>query len=73
MANIKFNIISKQNPANLNIRFYHGKQIDCNAKSNILIEPKLWSNKIQSLKPSVDKNLKSVYLKKIDKLKKISN
>lgn len=71
MANIKFNIISKQNPANLNVRFYHGKQIDCNAKSNILIDPKLWSNKMQSLKPSVDKNLKSVYLKKIDKLKKV--
>jgi len=71
MANLKFNIISKQNPANLNVRFYHGKQIDCNAKSNILINQKLWSNKMQSLKPSVDKNLKNIYLEKIEKLKNL--
>ena len=58
MANIKFNIISKKNPSNLNIRFYHGKDIDCNAPSNLLIDPKLWSNKMQSLKPAVDSNIK---------------
>lgn len=69
MANIKFNIISKNNPSNLNIRFYHGKKIDCNAKSNLLIDPALWSNKMQNLKPSADKKLKSFYSDKIQKLR----
>ena len=68
MANIKFNIISKNNPSNLNIRFYHGKEIDCNAKSNILINPKFWSNKMQNLKPSVDKKFKNHYIEKIENL-----
>lgn len=36
MANIEFNIFSKKEPINLNIRFYHNK-IDCNAKTNIFI------------------------------------
>jgi integrase len=69
MANIKFNIISKKNPSNLNIRFYHGKDIDCNAPSNLLIDPKLWSNKMQSLKPAVDSNIKKKYLNKIKTIK----
>jgi len=61
MANVKFNIISKNNPSNLNIRFYHGREIDCNAKSNILIDPKLWSNKMQNLKPQVNEKTKEFY------------
>ncbi len=61
MANVKFNVISKNNPSNLNIRFYHGREIDCNAKSNILIDPKLWSNKMQNLKPQVDEQTKEFY------------
>ena len=69
MANIKINSISKNNPANLNIRFYHGRNIDCNSQSNILIDPKLWSNKLQGLKPSVDKKIKVHYLEKISNLK----
>ncbi len=69
MANIKINIISKTNPSNLNIRFYHGREIDCNTQSNILIDPNLWSNKLQSLKPSADKRLKKHYSEKITKIK----
>lgn len=69
MASIKFNIISKNNPSNLNIRFYHGRNIDCNAPSNILIDPKLWSNKMQNLKPLVDKETKDDYQTKINTLK----
>ena len=38
MASIKINVISKTNPSNLNIRFYHGRDVDCNAQSNILID-----------------------------------
>jgi integrase len=70
MASIKFNIITKGNPSNLNIRFYHGREIDCNAKSDILIDPKLWSNKMQNLKPAVDQRLKNLYQTQIENLKK---
>lgn len=69
MAKIKFNVNSKKNPANLNLRFYHGKNIDCNALTHILIDPKIWSNKMQSLKPNVDKNIKQYYNKKLNALK----
>lgn len=69
MANIKFNLISKSNPSNLNIRFYHGKEVDCNARSNILINPNYWSNKMQSLKPSISKTIKDHYREKIENLK----
>ncbi|WP_290698300.1 site-specific integrase [Lacinutrix sp.] len=69
MANIKFNLISKKNPSNLNVRFYHGKDIDCNTQSNILIDPKLWSNKMQSLKPAVDSKIKQRYLDKVNNIK----
>lgn len=69
MAKIKFNVNSKKNPANLNIRFYHGKEIDCNALTHILIDPKIWSNKMQSLKPNIDKSSKQYYNDKLDTLK----
>lgn len=69
MASIKFNIKTKSNPSNLNIRFYHGRNIDCNAPSNILIDPKLWSNKMQNLKPLVDNATKELYRVQIENLK----
>ena len=69
MASIKINVISKTNPSNLNIRFYHGRDVDCNAQSNILIDPNIWSNKLQSLKPSADSSLKSHYNEKINDIK----
>ncbi len=69
MASIKFNIKTKNNPSNLNIRFYHGRNIDCNAPSNILIDPKLWSNKMQNLKPLVNNDTKELYRVQIDNLK----
>lgn len=61
---------SKDKPMNLNIRFYHSSNIDCNAPSEILIDPKLWSNTMQNLKPSVDKEIKEFYSKQIDNLKR---
>lgn len=69
MANIKFNVISTSNPSNLNVRFYHGRGVDCNAKSNILIDPKFWSNKMQNLKPSIRKEIKDHYRIKTENLK----
>ncbi|QTE21241.1 tyrosine-type recombinase/integrase [Polaribacter cellanae] len=69
MGKIKFNVIGKKKPANMNVRFYHGKEIDCNAMSHILIDPNIWSNKLQNLKPSADKKIKNHYREKIDGLK----
>ncbi len=69
MANIQLNVNSKKNPANLNIRFYSGRKINCYAKSNILIDPKIWSNKMQGLKPSADQKLKRFYNEMIQNLK----
>ncbi len=69
MANIKFYAKTKSNPVNLNIRFYHGKEIECYAPSNILIDPKLWSNKLQDLKKLVDRETKNHYQPKINHLK----
>jgi len=69
MASIKFNVVSKKNPSNLNIRFYHGRKIDCSSKSEILIDPILWSNKMQGLKPLVNSDTKEIYRKRITVLK----
>lgn len=70
MANIKFSCIKKSNPSNLNIRFYHGRNIDCNAKSNILLNPSDWSDKMQKLKPNTDINVKNYINPLLENLKK---
>ncbi len=69
MASVKFNVLTKSNPSNLNVRFYHGRKIDCNAQSHILIDPKLWSNKLQGLKPLTDTKTKEEYRIKIQGVK----
>jgi hypothetical protein len=70
MANIKFYCIKKTNPSNMNIRFYHGRNIDCNAQSHILIDPNLWSRKMQNFKPLTNVEVKNTYLPLIENLKK---
>lgn len=70
MANFKFSCIKKSNPSNLNIRFYHGRNIDCNAQSHILINPSDWSEKMQNFKPNTDIAIKNQYNPIIDNLKK---
>lgn len=70
MANFKFSCIKKSNPSNLNIRFYHGRNIDCNAQSHILINPSDWSEKMQNFKPNTDIAIKNQYNPLIDNLKK---
>lgn len=69
MANIKFFCKKRTNPANLNIRFYHGREIDCNAQSHILIDPNLWSKKMQNFKSLTDPKIKEEYLPLITDLK----
>jgi len=70
MANIKFSCIKKSNPSNLNIRFYHGRNIDCNAKSDILVNPIDWSEKMQKFKPNADIEVKSQFMPLVENLKK---
>lgn len=70
MANIKFSCIKKSNPSNLNIRFYHGRNIDCSTKSNILVNPIDWSEKMQKFKPNADIRIKNELMPLIENLKK---
>lgn len=57
MAKVVFKVFSKSNPANLNVRFYHNK-IDLSTKTNIFIDPNIWSNKTKTIKQNIDENLK---------------
>ncbi len=70
MANLKFYCIKKSNPSNMNVRFYHGREIDCSAQSHILIDPNTWSRKMQNFKPLTSSEIKSTYLPLIENLKK---
>jgi integrase len=67
MANIKFRAIGKNNPVNLNVRFYHNK-IDCSTKSNIFVLQEHWSNKTFKIKQNVDDKIKLDISKKINDL-----
>jgi len=68
MASVKFRAMGKNDPVNLNVRFYHNK-IDCSAKTNIFILSKDWSNKTFKVKQNVDENLKIEIENKIQVLK----
>ena len=69
MATIKFRCVGKSNPANLNIRFISGRNIECNAQSHILIDPNFWSETMQNFKPNVKIEVKKKYLPLIENLK----
>jgi integrase len=49
MATIQFKALGKNDPVNLNVRFFHNK-INCYAKSNIFINSINWSNKTSKVK-----------------------
>lgn len=70
MASVKFRAMGKNDPVNLNVRFYHNK-IDCSAKTNIFILSKDWSNKTFKVKQNVEENLKSEIENKLKDLKEI--
>ncbi|WP_278010987.1 phage integrase SAM-like domain-containing protein [Flavobacterium gyeonganense] len=71
MATLKFYIKTKGNPSNIYVRFIQGREIDCYARTNILIDPKLWSDKKNDLKPLVDNETKELYRSRIDELKNV--
>lgn len=58
MATIKFRALGKNNPVNLNIRFFHNK-IDLSTKSNIFVSYNDWSNKTGRIKQNADDNIKT--------------
>lgn len=68
MATIQFNALGKNNPVNLNVRFFHNK-INCYAKSNIFINPINWSDKTKKVKGLIGEE-KKVYEDRINNLTK---
>lgn len=47
MANIKYLVKSKKNPATLYVRFYKGRELDITCNTGYLLNPKYWSVKQQ--------------------------
>lgn len=50
MAAINFVVKTENNPSQIYVRFSHGRQIDCWASSNLLVNPKFWDQKRQRLR-----------------------
>jgi len=69
MANIQFKALGKNDPVNLNVRFYHSK-INCYAKSNIFVELKDWSNKTFKIKHTAPDDVKKYIGEKTEGLSK---
>ena len=59
MATVKFRALGKNDPVNLNVRFYHNK-LDLYTKSNIFVFFSDWSNKTGKIKQNVDDEIKFV-------------
>ena len=57
MATVKFRALGKNDPVNLNVRFYHNK-LDLSTKSNIFVFSSDWSNKTGKVKQNVDDEIK---------------
>lgn len=70
MATIKFRALGKNDPVNLNIRFYHNK-IDLSTKSNIFVFFNDWSNKTGKVKQNVDDVIKFDIEKKTRELSEL--
>lgn len=67
MATVKFRALGKNNPVNLNVRFYHNK-LDFSTKSNIFISTKDWSNKTGKVKQNVNDKEKNEIEDALNKL-----
>lgn len=69
MANIKYLIKSKKNPAALYVRFYKGRGVDITSNTGFLINPRYWSKKLQRITNSAGSNLDQVLNPKLIELK----
>ena len=68
MATIQFKALGKNDPVNLNVRFFHNT-INCYAKSNIFINSTNWSDKTKKIK-GLPGEEKKVYEDRISNLTK---
>ena len=50
MASVNYKILGKSNPANIYLRFLHGRQVDLRTKINIYVNPIHWDAKNQKIK-----------------------
>lgn len=69
MATIQFKSLGKNDPVNLNMRFFHNK-INCYAKSNIFIDNKDWSDKTNKVKQTAPNEVKKFVNETIESLSK---
>ncbi|MDB0602202.1 phage integrase SAM-like domain-containing protein [Tenacibaculum maritimum] len=69
MANVLFLIKTKSNPSQIYVRFYHSKDFDLNARTQFIIDPKLWSNKQQRIKTTANNPFDRIINPKLYKLK----
>ncbi|GAA3623072.1 phage integrase SAM-like domain-containing protein [Flavivirga jejuensis] len=70
MANVKFLVKSKKNPASVYARFYKGKGIDFTSNTNYLLNPKYWSEKQQRVTVGIETKAHELDLtKKLKNLK----
>jgi integrase len=70
MATVKFRALGKNDPVNLNVRFYHNK-LDLSTKSNIFVFSSDWSNKTGKVKQSVADEIKFEIEKKTRELSEL--
>ncbi len=69
MAKIKYLVKTKGNPSQIYIRFYHSKDFDLNAKTGLLIDPKLFSNKYGHAKTTAHSTVDKEINPKLNSLK----
>ena len=69
MAKVKFLVKTKGNPSQIYVRFYHSRSFDTTCGSNLLVNPKYWSNKQQRVKATMENPFDANLNKKLDGLK----
>jgi len=54
MATVNFLLRTKKNPANINIRFTHGRNIDIFDPLNIYVNPIHWNKDLQKIRNVIE-------------------
>lgn len=69
MSRVKFLVKSKSNPSNIYVRFYHSRDFDLNSKTGFILDPKLWSQKLQRVKTTSTYRFDQIINPKLTSLK----
>ncbi|MCO5725555.1 tyrosine-type recombinase/integrase [Robiginitalea marina] len=69
MANIKYLVKSKKNPAAIYVRFYQGRGVDITSNTSYIVNPKQWSKRLQQVTNTAGSTLDQVLNPKLKKLK----